>query len=156
VKNFIKTFRDNRIFLGIPQTDVARQISESSGQHYTQSFISNLECGKLNDQTVLAIRPLLEKSLKQKKKIGKKYIHLTNNRKKRTTFSQEARLLLLTVFQQNTRPSMQQISQLSNRIGVDKQTVQLWFQNRVQRLKRKSFNNDRSTNHTANHQNTSS
>ena len=129
-------FRQKRILLGIPQSQIATAISQSTGQLYTPNFISKLECGKLKNQTVLPLTAFLKNSLNTKKQYGRKYVHLATSRKKRTTFPTEARIALITAFEQNPRPGFQEINQLSTNLHIDVQTVKVWFQNRLQASKR--------------------
>ena len=106
MKTFIIRFRQKRISLGIPQSQIATAISQSTGQLYTHlKFISKLECGKLKNETVLPLTAFLKNSLNTKKQYGRKYVHLATNRKKRTTFSTEARIALIAAFEQNPRPA---------------------------------------------------
>ena len=62
------------------------------------------------------------------------------NRKKRTTFSAEVRLVLMRAFQQNPTPSFEEIDELSKNLSIERQTVQVWFHNRIQVLRRKMQN----------------
>ena len=140
VNAFIARFREKRISLGIPRSEVARVMSESSDELYTQKFVSKLECGELDSERVEGLKPLLKKSLTVKKQTGRKYIHLCMNRKKRTKFSAEVRLVLMRAFQQNPTTSFEEINELSKNLSIERQTVQVWFQNRIQVLRRKMQN----------------
>jgi len=60
----------------------------------------------------------------------------SRRRKKRTNIDQLLRQALETLFVASPKPSAEQISDMANRLGMDRDVVQVWFCNRRQKEKR--------------------
>ena len=60
----------------------------------------------------------------------------SRRRKKRTNIDQLLRQALETLFAASPKPSTDQISDMANRLGMDRDVVQVWFCNRRQKEKR--------------------
>jgi len=60
----------------------------------------------------------------------------SRRRKKRTNIDQLLRQALETLFAASPKPSADQISDMANRLGMDRDVVQVWFCNRRQKEKR--------------------
>jgi len=60
----------------------------------------------------------------------------SRRRKKRTNIDQLLRQALETLFTASPKPSAEQISDMANRLGMDRDVVQVWFCNRRQKEKR--------------------
>jgi len=60
----------------------------------------------------------------------------SRRRKKRTNIDQLLRQALETLFVASPKPSTEQISDMANRLGMDRDVVQVWFCNRRQKEKR--------------------
>jgi len=60
----------------------------------------------------------------------------SRRRKKRTNIDQLLRQALETLFTASPKPSAEQISEMANRLGMDRDVVQVWFCNRRQKEKR--------------------
>lgn len=60
----------------------------------------------------------------------------SRRRKKRTNIDQLLRQTLETLFAASPKPSASQISDMANRLGMDRDVVQVWFCNRRQKEKR--------------------
>ena len=60
----------------------------------------------------------------------------SRRRKKRTNIDQLLRQALETLFAASPKPSAEQISEMANRLGMDRDVVQVWFCNRRQKEKR--------------------
>ena len=60
----------------------------------------------------------------------------SRRRKKRTNIDQLLRQALETLFAASPKPTAEQISEMANRLGMDRDVVQVWFCNRRQKEKR--------------------
>ena len=82
------------------------------------------------------MRPVLELFLQQKELEGSKNMKYGKKRRRRTCFSQEAQEILNSHFNKNPKPSLNEIQLIANEIGIEVNTVKVWFCNRKQNLKR--------------------
>ena len=53
-------------------------------------------------------------------------------RKKRTVFNKESQTVLSEEFDRNQSPSSTQLSEIADRLGMERETVRVWFCNRRQ------------------------
>ena len=82
------------------------------------------------------MRPILEAFLQQKEEEGSKNVKYGKKRRRRTCFSSEAQDLLNDHFSKNPRPLPDDLQVIANDLGLEVNTVKVWFCNRKQNLKR--------------------
>ena len=82
------------------------------------------------------MRPVLEVFLQQKELEGSKNMKFGKKRRRRTCFSQEAQEILNNHFNKNPKPSPEEIQVIANELGIEVNTVKVWFCNRKQNIKR--------------------
>lgn len=123
VQSIVNLFKQQRISLRYTQVDVAHQLSEMSNDKYHQSFISKLESHKLPLETVIRLVPVLQRWLAQTTEQKKTGVRLCGKRKKPTRFTEKALLLLNSIYDDNPKPSNEQITDISNSLGIDSQTI---------------------------------
>jgi len=136
MQEFIRYFKTKRMSLGYTQEDVGKELSEMNGPTYSQSFISRFEGKQLGMKAAERMRPILELFLQQKELEGSKNVKCGKKRRRRTCFSQEAQEILNNHFNKNPKPSLADIQLIANEIGIEVNTVKVWFCNRKQNMKR--------------------
>ena len=62
--------------------------------------------------------------------------NMGRRRKKRTSIETSVRLALEKAFSINSKPTSQEIGNLADNLGIDKEVVRVWFCNRRQKEKR--------------------
>lgn len=82
------------------------------------------------------MRPVLEVFLQQKELDNSKNLKFGKKRRRRTCFSQEAQEILNNHFNKNPKPSPEEIQVIANELGIEVNTVKVWFCNRKQNMKR--------------------
>lgn len=141
VQTIVNLFREQRISLRYTQRDVARQLSEMTEDSFHQTFISKLECNKLEFDTMVTLTPILQRWLAETKTPKTTGVRLCRKRKKPKRLSEEALLLLRSVYEQTPKPSDEQIHELSVKLRLESPKIKAWFSNRKKSLKRKQSSN---------------
>ena len=139
---FVQEFKARRIALKLTQSDIGEELNQRAGARYGQSYISRMESIQLSTAIVLRMKPLLLKLLEEKE-VERRFMksnsdldedeyQMDRKRKKRTNFSPEQSILLTKYFAEQPRPSPTEIDDISNKIGVDRNSVKMWFNNKRQ------------------------
>ncbi|KAJ7304981.1 hypothetical protein JRQ81_010715 [Phrynocephalus forsythii] len=161
LEKFAKTFKQRRIKLGFTQArratsegkgvgwgDVGLAMGKLYGNDFSQTTISRFEALNLSFKNMCKLKPLLEKWLSDAESspldssvssppsypavnemFGRK-------RKKRTSIETNIRSTLEKRFQDNPKPSSEEISMIAEQLSMEKEVVRVWFCNRRQKEKR--------------------
>ncbi|KAM4702659.1 LOW QUALITY PROTEIN: POU domain, class 2, transcription factor 3 [Rhinophrynus dorsalis] len=148
LEKFAKTFKQRRIKLGFTQGDVGLAMGKLYGNDFSQTTISRFEALNLSFKNMCKLKPLLEKWLSDAES-SPSDSSLTSNtnypqlsemfgrkRKKRTSIETNIRLTLEKRFQDNPKPSSEEISMIAEQLVMEKEVVRVWFCNRRQKEKR--------------------
>ncbi|XP_054581340.1 POU domain, class 2, transcription factor 3 isoform X3 [Eptesicus fuscus] len=148
LEKFAKTFKQRRIKLGFTQGDVGLAMGKLYGNDFSQTTISRFEALNLSFKNMCKLKPLLEKWLSDAESspadpsvsTPSAYPALTEvfgrKRKKRTSIETNIRLTLEKRFQDNPKPSSEEISMIAEQLSMEKEVVRVWFCNRRQKEKR--------------------
>ncbi|CAK6448676.1 unnamed protein product [Pipistrellus nathusii] len=148
LEKFAKTFKQRRIKLGFTQGDVGLAMGKLYGNDFSQTTISRFEALNLSFKNMCKLKPLLEKWLSDAESspadpsvsAPSAYPTLTEvfgrKRKKRTSIETNIRLSLEKRFQDNPKPSSEEISMIAEQLCMEKEVVRVWFCNRRQKEKR--------------------
>ncbi|EDW04200.1 protein nubbin isoform X2 [Drosophila grimshawi] len=152
LEQFAKTFKQRRIKLGFTQGDVGSAMGKLYGNDFSQTTISRFEALNLSFKNMCKLKPLLQKWLDD----ADRTIQATGGvfdpaalqatvstpeiigrrRKKRTSIETTIRGALEKAFMANQKPTSEEITQLADRLGMEKEVVRVWFCNRRQKEKR--------------------
>ncbi|XP_011178503.1 protein nubbin isoform X1 [Zeugodacus cucurbitae] len=151
LEQFAKTFKQRRIKLGFTQGDVGLAMGKLYGNDFSQTTISRFEALNLSFKNMCKLKPLLQKWLED----ADRTIQATGGvfdpaalqtvstpevmgrrRKKRTSIETSIRGALEKAFMMNQKPTSEEISQLADRLCMEKEVVRVWFCNRRQKEKR--------------------
>ncbi|XP_011908842.1 PREDICTED: POU domain, class 2, transcription factor 3 [Cercocebus atys] len=142
------TFKQRRIKLGFTQGDVGLAMGKLYGNDFSQTTISRFEALNLSFKNMCKLKPLLEKWLNDAESspsdpsvsTPSSYPSLSEvfgrKRKKRTSIETNIRLTLEKRFQDNPKPSSEEISMIAEQLSMEKEVVRVWFCNRRQKEKR--------------------
>ncbi|KAL4697150.1 hypothetical protein H8959_002848 [Pygathrix nigripes] len=148
LEKFAKTFKQRRIKLGFTQGDVGLAMGKLYGNDFSQTTISRFEALNLSFKNMCKLKPLLEKWLNDAESspsdpsvsTPSSYPSLSEvfgrKRKKRTSIETNIRLTLEKRFQDNPKPSSEEISMIAEQLSMEKEVVRVWFCNRRQKEKR--------------------
>jgi len=152
VKQFAAEFKAARQSLGLTQTQVGQALNSSvvEGEEnisVSQSTICRFEKLEITALQVKKLLPALRAWLdwaqqRQSKGLpvlvteGPEASKDIKKRKKRTVFNKESQKVLSEEFDQNNSPSSVQLSEIADRLGLDRETVRVWFCNRRQSLRK--------------------
>ncbi|CAJ0948673.1 unnamed protein product [Ranitomeya imitator] len=148
LEKFAKTFKQRRIKLGFTQGDVGLAMGKHYGNDFSQTTISRFEALNLSFKNMCKLKPLLEKWLSDAESAPSDTAMAPNTaypqlsemfgrkRKKRTSIETNIRLTLEKRFQDNPKPSSEEISMIAEQLGMEKEVVRVWFCNRRQKEKR--------------------
>ncbi|XP_023987093.1 POU domain, class 2, transcription factor 3 isoform X2 [Physeter macrocephalus] len=148
LEKFAKTFKQRRIKLGFTQGDVGLAMGKLYGNDFSQTTISRFEALNLSFKNMCKLKPLLEKWLNDAESspsdpsvsTPSSYPTLCEvfgrKRKKRTSIETSIRLTLEKRFQDNPKPSSEEISMIAEQLSMEKEVVRVWFCNRRQKEKR--------------------
>ncbi|KAE8592293.1 hypothetical protein XENTR_v10018715 [Xenopus tropicalis] len=148
LEKFAKTFKQRRIKLGFTQGDVGLAMGKLYGNDFSQTTISRFEALNLSFKNMCKLKPLLEKWLNDAESApsdaaltpSTNYAQLSEmfgrKRKKRTSIETNIRLTLEKRFQDNPKPSSEEISMIAEQLVMEKEVVRVWFCNRRQKEKR--------------------
>ncbi|XP_009328680.1 PREDICTED: POU domain, class 2, transcription factor 3 [Pygoscelis adeliae] len=148
LEKFAKTFKQRRIKLGFTQGDVGLAMGKLYGNDFSQTTISRFEALNLSFKNMCKLKPLLEKWLSDAESAPLDSSMSTSNsypsvnemfgrkRKKRTSIETNIRSTLEKRFQDNPKPSSEEISLIAEQLSMEKEVVRVWFCNRRQKEKR--------------------
>ncbi|CAH2319474.1 POU domain, class 2, transcription factor 3 [Pelobates cultripes] len=148
LEKFAKTFKQRRIKLGFTQGDVGLAMGKLYGNDFSQTTISRFEALNLSFKNMCKLKPLLEKWLSDAESAPSDSVLTTNTsypqlsemfgrkRKKRTSIETNIRLTLEKRFQENPKPTSEEISMIAEQLVMEKEVVRVWFCNRRQKEKR--------------------
>ncbi|XP_053861493.1 POU domain, class 2, transcription factor 3 isoform X2 [Malaclemys terrapin pileata] len=148
LEKFAKTFKQRRIKLGFTQGDVGLAMGKLYGNDFSQTTISRFEALNLSFKNMCKLKPLLEKWLSDAESTPLDSSVSTPNsypsvsemfgrkRKKRTSIETNIRSTLEKRFQDNPKPSSEEISMIAEQLSMEKEVVRVWFCNRRQKEKR--------------------
>ncbi|XP_048368929.1 POU domain, class 2, transcription factor 3 isoform X1 [Sphaerodactylus townsendi] len=148
LEKFAKTFKQRRIKLGFTQGDVGLAMGKLYGNDFSQTTISRFEALNLSFKNMCKLKPLLEKWLNDAESspldssvsTPTSYPSVSEmfgrKRKKRTSIETNIRSTLEKRFQENPKPSSEEISMIAEQLSMEKEVVRVWFCNRRQKEKR--------------------
>uniref|UniRef100_K1PV68 POU domain protein n=1 Tax=Magallana gigas TaxID=29159 RepID=K1PV68_MAGGI len=153
LEQFAKTFKRRRIELGFTQGDVGLAMGKLYGNDFSQTTISRFEALNLSFKNMCKLKPLLQKWLKDADTMcanlntpvggspggnGNSLSpeSVARRRKKRTSIETNIRVALEKSFQQNPKPSSEEITSVADQLSMEKEVVRVWFCNRRQKQKR--------------------
>ncbi|XP_076750591.1 POU-domain protein pdm3 isoform X4 [Xylocopa sonorina] len=144
IKEFAKVFKFRRLSLGLTQTQVGQALSVTEGPAYSQSAICRFEKLDITPKSAQKIKPVLERWMKEAEERHKSGLHqltdfigveTSKKRKRRTSFTPQALELLNAHFERNTHPNGNEITNLAQRLGYDREVIRIWFCNKRQSMK---------------------
>jgi len=149
VKQFAAEFKSARLSLGLTQTQVGQALTNSAteeGIAVSQSTICRFEKLEITALQVKKLLPALQTWLQDAKERHKQGLPIivqdctdgkdNKKRKKRTVFNQDTVNALCVEFERQPSPSSAYIADIADRMGLDKETVRVWFCNKRQNLKK--------------------
>ena len=152
VKQFAAEFKAARLSLGLTQTQVGQALNSSvvEGEEsisVSQSTICRFEKLEITALQVKKLLPALRSWLdwaKHRQSQGLPVIITDGSdqnrdikkRKKRTVFNKDTQRVLSEEFEQNSSPSSSQLSEMADRLRLDRETVRVWFCNKRQTIKK--------------------
>lgn len=147
IKQFAAEFRSVRISLGLTQTQVglALQTVVGEGTIVSQSTICRFEKLEITALQVKRLLPVLQSWLSRAKEQQRLGIPIdldgllpsqdgqeVKRRKRRTVFSEETVSALNQEFAMDQNPDMNRLHSIANLVGLERETVRVWFSNRRQ------------------------
>jgi len=148
LEEFAKEFKQRRIKLGYTQGDVGLAMGRMYGNDFSQTTISRFEALNLSFKNMCKLKPLLQKWLEDADgtmngpavPVPLSTLHhqdlLGKRRKKRTSIENNVRVSLERAFLRNPKPTSEDIKNVGDSLGMDKEVVRVWFCNRRQKEKR--------------------
>lgn len=161
LEQFAKHFKRRRIEHGYTQGDVGIAMGKMYGNDFSQTTISRFEALNLSFKNMCKLKPMLQKWLhdaealksaqsvqmanqsQQNSVVGLDsdqqsavFLPVSRRRKKRTSIDTAARISLEKHFNGNPKPTGEQIQQIADLLGMEKEVVRVWFCNRRQKEKR--------------------
>ena len=149
VKQFAADFKAARLSLGLTQTQVGQALSSNTNEEgvtVSQSTICRFEKLEITALQVKKLLPALQSWLQEAKERHRQGLPVivqeavdgrdNKKRKKRTVFNQGTVNALNVEFDRQPCPSSQQLAFIAEKMGLDKETVRVWFCNKRQNLKK--------------------
>ncbi|XP_058865770.1 POU domain, class 2, transcription factor 3-like isoform X3 [Acipenser ruthenus] len=147
LEQFAKAFKQRRIKLGFTQGDVGLAMGKLYGNDFSQTTISRFEALNLSFKNMCKLKPLLEKWLSDAENSPSETMGSASSmppliegfgrkRKKRTSIETNIRMTMEKRFQDNPKPSSEEITLISEELAMEKEVVRVWFCNRRQKEKR--------------------
>ena len=143
LERFSKLFKQKRIKLGYTQGDVGLAMGKMYGNDFSQTTISRFEALNLSFKNMCKLKPLLAKWLEDadssmnNNTSGGLYCSslsaadtLGRRRKKRTSIETTVRISLERAFNQNPKPTSEEIAYVADSLNMEKEVVRVWFCNR--------------------------
>ena len=144
LEQFAKVLKQKRITLGYTQADVGLTLGVLFGKVFSQTTICCFEALQLSFKNMCKLRPLLEKWVEEAdnnenlQEICKVETLVQAGKRKRTSIENGVRGNLESMSLQCPKPTLQQISIIAKKLGLEKDVVRVWFCNRRQKGKRPS------------------
>ena len=142
LENFSKVFKQRRIKLGFTQADVGLALGTLYGSVFSQTTICRFEALQLSVKNMCKLQPLLQKWLEETDSLNipscntNKMAAKGRKRKKRTIIDNSIKNTLEKYFESKTKPSSEDIMQLSEELRLEKEVIRVWFCNRRQKEKK--------------------
>ena len=149
---FSKMFKQKRIKLGYTQGDVGLALGKLYGNDFSQTTISRFEALNLSFKNMCKLKPILAKWLEdadanhtthQQAQFLNPHLlsqaqqdAINRRRKKRTSIDTTIRIALERAFNQNPKPTSEEIAFVSDNLNMEREVVGVWFCNRRQKEKR--------------------
>jgi len=153
LEEFSKMFKQKRIKLGYTQGDVGLAMGKLYGNDFSQTTISRFEALNLSFKNMCKLKPLLSKWLEVVAAqdagghIGNQNAYCNSHnsldtigrrRKKRTSIESTVRIALERAFNQNPKPTSEELQLVSDTLNMEKEVIRVWFCNRRQKDKQSS------------------
>uniref|UniRef100_A0A3Q2E180 POU domain protein n=1 Tax=Cyprinodon variegatus TaxID=28743 RepID=A0A3Q2E180_CYPVA len=144
LEQFAKELKHKRITLGFTQADVGLALGNLYGKMFSQTTICRFEALQLSFKNMCKLKPLLQRWLDEAEtsdnpqdmyKIERVFVE-TRKRKRRTSLEGAVRSALEAYFIKCPKPNTQEITQISDDLGLERDVVRVWFCNRRQKGKR--------------------
>lgn len=141
---FAKELKHKRITLGFTQADVGLALGNLYGKMFSQTTICRFEALQLSFKNMCKLKPLLQRWLNDAEtsdnpqdmyKIERVFVD-TRKRKRRTSLEGTVRSALESYFVKCPKPNTQEITHISDDLGLERDVVRVWFCNRRQKGKR--------------------
>jgi class 2 POU domain transcription factor len=127
--------------LGYTQGDVGLAMGKMYGNDFSQTTISRFEALNLSFKNMCKLKPLLAKWLEDADSSinsnGGMYCNslsaadsMGRRRKKRTSIETTVRVALEKAFEQNPKPTSEEIAYVADSLNMEKEVVRVWFCNR--------------------------
>ena len=145
-------FKQKRIKLGYTQGDVGLALGKLYGNDFSQTTISRFEALNLSFKNMCKLKPILAKWLEdadanhsshhQNQFLNPHLLTqaqqeaINRRRKKRTSIDTSIRVALERAFNQNPKPTGEEIAFVSDNLNMEREVVRVWFCNRRQKEKR--------------------
>ena len=152
LEKFAKLFKQKRIKLGYTQGDVGLALGKLYGNDFSQTTISRFEALNLSFKNMCKLKPILAKWLEdadanhsshhQNQFLNPHLLTqaqqeaINRRRKKRTSIDTSIRVALERAFNQNPKPTGEEIAFVSDNLNMEREVVRVWFCNRRQKEKR--------------------
>ncbi|XP_066569368.1 POU domain, class 5, transcription factor 1 [Amia ocellicauda] len=144
LEQFAKELKQKRITLGFTQADVGLALGNLYGKMFSQTTICRFEALQLSFKNMCKLKPLLQRWLNEAEtsdnpqdmyKIERVFLD-ARKRKRRTSLEVNVRIALESFFGKCPKPNMQDITRISDQLGLERDVVRVWFCNRRQKDKR--------------------
>ncbi|XP_056146426.1 POU domain, class 5, transcription factor 1 [Lampris incognitus] len=144
LEQFAKELKCKRITLGFTQADVGLALGNLYGKMFSQTTICRFEALQLSFKNMCKLKPLLQRWLNEAEtsenpqdmyKIEPVFVD-TRKRKRRTSLEGTVRSALEAYFIKCPKPNPQEITHISEDLGLERDVVRVWFCNRRQKRKR--------------------
>ncbi|XP_053743736.1 POU domain, class 5, transcription factor 1 [Synchiropus splendidus] len=144
LEQFAKELKHKRITLGFTQADVGLALGNLYGKMFSQTTICRFEALQLSFKNMCKLKPLLQRWLNEAEtsenpqdmyKIERVFVD-SRKRKRRTSLEGAVRSALESYFVKSPKPNTQEIKQISDDLGLERDVVRVWFCNRRQKGKR--------------------
>ncbi|KAG9330961.1 hypothetical protein JZ751_021431 [Albula glossodonta] len=144
LEQFAKELKHKRITLGFTQADVGLALGNLYGKMFSQTTICRFEALQLSFKNMCKLKPLLQRWLNEAEtsdnpqdmyKVERVFVD-TRKRKRRTSLEGTVRSALESYFLKCPKPNTQEITHISDDLGLERDVVRVWFCNRRQKGKR--------------------
>ncbi|XP_056146425.1 POU domain, class 5, transcription factor 1-like [Lampris incognitus] len=144
LEQFAKELRQKRVALGFTQADVGLALGNRYGKLFSQTTICRFEALQLSFKNMCKLKPVLQRWLNEAETSDnhedmyktEPVVVDTIKRKRRTSFDDSVRAALEASFIKCPKPNPEEITRISEDIGLDREVVRVWFCNRRQKRKR--------------------
>ena len=144
LRYIVKSVSNTSVLItGYTQGDVGLAMGKMYGNDFSQTTISRFEALNLSFKNMCKLKPLLAKWLEDadssmnNNSSGGLYCSslsaadtLGRRRKKRTSIETTVRIALERAFNQNPKPTSEEIAYVADSLNMEKEVVRVWFCNR--------------------------